>query len=387
MESEREHAPKRHLFFQNENGSLRKKKFLKYLSPMEGTFSNILAGWYKKFQRYKVGYKNGSYQLNNLFQSPETMIESFDQMPFTHHDPAKKLLASDSIFLRSKMYYCKPEDELWLMVSNLHFKKNLLMRNLYDEKLPLEYHFINIHIKETTIVNKSMVNGVVVKGNTWSLFKAGHSVTEYHFKNSEEKNISIFFTSRWLEKQKAENPLFRNSKLADFFDSPNTGVILDETQPIYEAIWDEMMGLAEAGVDQNQDAIQRIMHVVLHHFIKKLNLEVISENHFKLNDKDRKNIQRAEQFLNDHLFGDFPGIDKTARKVGISPTKLKNDFKSMHDTSVYQYFSAQQMQVAQELLAQKKYTVKEIAALLGYENASKFSAVFKKTFDISPSDI
>ena len=354
---------------------------------MEGTFSNILAAWYKKFQRYKVGYKDGSYQLNNLFQSPETMIESFDQMPFTHHDPVKKLLASDSIFLKSKMYYCNPEDELWLMVSNLHFKKNLLMRNLYDDKLPLEYHFINIHMKATTIVNKSMVNGVVVKGNTWSLFKAGHSVTEYHFKNSEEKNITIFFTSRWLEKQKAENPLFGNSKLADFFDSPNTEVILDETQPIYEAIWDEMMLLAMQGVDQNQKAIRKIMHDVLHHFIKKLNLEVISENHFKLNDKDRKNIQRAEQFLNDHLFGDFPGIDKTARKVGISPTKLKNDFKSMHDTSVYQYFSARQMQVAQGLLSQKKHTVKEIAALLGYENASKFSAVFKKTFEYNPSDI
>ncbi|MGV3613654.1 MAG: helix-turn-helix domain-containing protein [Fluviicola sp.] len=354
---------------------------------MESTFSNILAAWYKKFQRYKVGYKNGSYQLNNLFQSPQTMIDSFDQMPFTHHDPNKKLLASDSIFLKSKMYYCNPEDELWLMVSNLHFKKNLLMRNLYDDKLPLEYHFINIHIKATTIVNKSMVNGVVVKGNTWSLFKAGHSVTEYHFKNSEEKNITIFFTSRWLEKQKAANPLFGNSKLADFFDSPNTGVILDETQPIYEAIWDEMMLLAMQGVAQNQEAIRKIMRDVLHHFIKKLNLEVISENHFKLNDKDRKNIQRAEQFLNDHLFGDFPGIDKTARKVGISPTKLKNDFKSMHDTSLYQYFSARQMQVAQELLAQKKHTVKEIAGLLGYENPSKFSAVFKKTFDLSPSEI
>ena len=354
---------------------------------MEGTFSNILAAWYKKFQRYKVGYKDGSYQLNNLFQSPQTMIESFDQMPFTHHDPTKKLLASESIFLKSKMYYCTPEDELWLMVSNLHFKKNLLMRNLYDDKLPLEYHFINIHLKATTIVNKSMVNGMVVKGNTWSLYKAGHSVTEYHFKNSEEKNITIFFTSRWLEKQKAANPLFRNSKLADFFDSPNIGVILDETQPIYEAIWAEMMGLAEAGVDQNQDAIQRIMHDVLHHFIKKLNLEVISENHFKLSDKDRKNIKRAEQFLNDQLFGDFPGIDKIARKVGISPTKLKNDFKSMHDTSLYQYFSAQQMQVAQELLAQKKHTVKEIAALLGYENPSKFSAVFKKKFEYNPSEL
>lgn len=232
-----------------------------------------------------------------------------------------------------------------------------------------------------------MVNGLVTKGNTWSLFKAGCSQTEYHFKNSEEKNITVFFTSKWLEQQKGENALFRDSKLADFFESTNTFLILDETDPVYESIWHEMMELAEDGVDQNREAIQHFTHRIIFRFIEKLNTEIISENHFKLNDNDRKNIQRAEQFLNDHLFGDFPGIDKIARKVGISPTKLKNDFKSMHDTSVYQYFSAQQMQVAQELLAQKKYTVKEIAGLLGYENASKFSAVFKKTFDQNPSDI
>lgn len=360
---------------------------MKYLSPMEGTFSNILAAWYKKFQRYKVGYKDGSYQLNNLFQSPETMIESFDQMPFTKHDPIRKSLSSASIFLKSNMYYCNPETELWVMISNLHFRKNLLMRNLYDEKLPLEYHFINIHVKTTTIVNKSMINGLVTKGNAWSLFKAGWSQTEYHFKNSEEKNITIFFTGSWLEQQKEENPIFRNSKLADFFESPNTFLILDEADPVYESIWHEMMELAEEGVDQNRESIRQFTYQILLQFIEKLNTEVISENHFKLNDNDRKNIQRAEQFLNDHLFGDFPGIEKVARKVGVSPTKLKNDFKGMHGTSVYQYFSKQQMIAARELLLQRKYTIKEISSLFGYENASKFSAVFKKVNGINPSSV
>lgn len=354
---------------------------------MEESLAQILSGWYKKFQRYKVGYKDGSYQLNNLFQSPETMIESFDKMAFAKHDGFKKQLSAESIFLKSNMYYCNPETGLWVMISNLHFRKNVLMRNLYDEKLPLEYHLINIHLKTTTIVNKSMVNGLVVKGNTWSMFKAGHALTEYHFKNSEEKNITIFFTTKWLENQKTENPVFRNSKLADFFDSSNSVLILDETDPVYESIWDEMMGLAAESVDQNSEAIQQFTHDILRRFIEKLNEEIISENHFKLNDTDRKNIRRVEQFLNDSLFGDFPGIEKVAAKVGISPTKLKNDFKAMHDTSVYQYFSRQQMTLARELLLQKKYTVKEISDLFGYENASKFSAAFKKTYGISPSEV
>jgi AraC-like DNA-binding protein len=354
---------------------------------MEGTFLHILTKWFKKFERYKVSYKNGCYHLSNLFHSPATMIESFDKMAFCKHDRAKKLQTSDNIFLKSKMYYCHLEEELWTIVSNLYFKKNVLMRNLYDDDLPLEYHFITIHIKASNLVNKSMVNGMVLKNKTWSMYKAGNALTEYHFKNSEEKNITIFFTSKWLEKQKALNPVFKNSKLADFFDSENTHLILDETHLMHEAMCDEIMRLGDDGVDSNMQAIKQSTYNVLSYFIEKLNTEIISENHFKLNDADRKNIQRVEQYLLDNLFGDFPGIEKTAKKVGISPTKLKTDFKSMHDMSLYQYFSKQQMQTAHELLLQKKYTVKEIAGLLGYENASKFSAVFKKSFDVIPSEI
>lgn len=357
------------------------------MHPMEDRFSHILAQWYKKFQRYKVGYKNGSYQLNNLFQSPVTMIESFDKMAFCKHDRQRKQLSSESIFLQTNMYYCNPEEELWVMVSNLHYKKNILMQNLYDDNLPLEYHFVNIHIKATTVISKRMVNGLVVKDNTWSVFKAGHALTEYHFKNSEEKNITIFFTSRWLEKQKAANAVFRNSKLADFFQSENTSLYLDESDTIYESIWEEMMRLAIGGVDQHEEAIKDIVYGILYRFIEKLDTEIISENHFSLNDKDRKNIQRAEQFLTDSLLGNFPGIEKIARKAGISPTKLKNDFKEVHNITVYQYFSKQQMIAARELLLQRKYTIKEISTMFGYENPGKFSAAFKKVFHLNPSEI
>jgi AraC-like DNA-binding protein len=354
---------------------------------MEEKLSPILARWFKKFERFKVAYKNGSYHLNNLFHSPDTMIKSFEKMPFCKHDWAKKRLASDSMFLKSEMYYCNLEDDLCIMVSNLHFKKNVMMRNLYDDNLPMEYHFINIHIKATRVVGKSLINGLVLKDKTWSMYKAGHAITEYHFKNSVEKNITIFFTSQWLEKQKTLNPLFKSSKLADFFDSANTYLILDEADLLYETICDNMMSLAHESVDKNFDRIKQITYEILVDFLKKLNTEIISENRFKLSDADRKNIQRAEQYLTDYLFGDFPGIEKISSKVGISPTKLKSDFKSMHDTSVYRYFSVQQMQAAHELLLQRKYTVKEVAHLLGYDNAGKFSAAFKKMFNVVPSGL
>lgn len=355
---------------------------------MEGNKSllNQLSNWFNKFKRYTVSYRNGAFHLYNLFNSPETMIESFDNMAFCTHDRSKKMQLSDNIFLKSIMYYTHLEEGLWVITSNLYFKKNVLMENLYDKNYPIDYHFINIHVKTHTVANKSLVNGLILKDKSWSMFKAGHAITEYHFKKSNEKNITIFFTSKWLEKQKAINPIFSKSKLVDFFESSNTYLILHEESSMYEGIYEELMHLC--GENENNlhdEKVKSLTFEVLLSFIDKLKMELVSENHFELNDKDRKRIQRVEQYLYEHLFKGFPGIEKTASKVGVSATKLKNDFKMVHHTSLYKYFSDQQMQAAHQLLSENNYSVKEVATLLGYENASKFTAVFKKKFDITPS--
>jgi AraC-like DNA-binding protein len=284
------------------------------------------------------------------------------------------------------MFYCKLEEECWLVVSSLYFKKNVLMENLYDNNLPIDYHFINIHIKSQTIATKSMVNGLVLNNRAWSMFKAGHAITEYHFKNSNEKNITLFFTTKWLEKHKAKNKNFLNKRLDDFFNSTNTYMILPEESSEYENIFESMMLLADENQDnKNTKKLKQLSDEVLGKYAAKLNAELVNENHFKLSDKDRKNIQRAEQYMDEHLLGDFPGIEKIAEKIGVSSAKLKKDFKSMYNTGVYQHYSSKQMQAAYQLLSEKKCNVKEVATIMGYENASKFSTVFKKKFNVSPS--
>jgi AraC-like DNA-binding protein len=355
---------------------------------MELTFLNTLKKWFNKFERYKVTYKNGSYHLANLFQSPQTIIESFDKMPFCKHDRDRKRQISETIFIKSTMFYFNPEEELWVLVSNLKFKKNVLMKNLYDKELPLEYHFINIHIKDKTIVNKSLVNGLALKNRTWSMFKAGEAISEYHFKNSNEKNITIFFTTKWLEKQIIKNPKYKANRLKDFFDSSNSYLILDEEDPHYDNIFEHTMNLVEGNKnDIHINELKDQTYLVLTKFINKLNTEIISENHFGLNDTDRKNIQQAEAFLLNNLMSSFPGIEKVALKVGISPSKLKMDFKSYHNKSIYQYYSEHQMKLAYELINRNTHTVREIATMFGYENSSKFSARFKSIYKISPSEL
>jgi AraC-like DNA-binding protein len=354
----------------------------------DGTLLNKLADWFNKFKRYTVTYKNGCFNLSSLNNSPYTVIESFDKMPFCKHNRIKNHLTADTLFFNANLYYCQLEEGFWVFVSNLNFKKNVLMTNLYEKELPIEYHFINMHLKSKTVATKSTINGLILKDKTWSMFKAGHAISEYHFKHSKEKNITIFFTTKWLEHQKTINPVFKESKLVEFFNSTSTYLLLDEEDGNYEKIYDEMLLLAKQEIDTKRvEGIKKYANRVMFNFIDKLNSENITESHFKLTDKDRKCVQQIEKHLNDNLFGDFPGIEKIAAMIGVSPTKVKSSFKSIHNKTLFQYFSSQQMQLAYQLLLQKKHSIKEVASMLGYENAGKFSAVFKKNFDCTPSQL
>jgi AraC-like DNA-binding protein len=352
-------------------------------------YIDLMAGWFKKFKRYKVSYKNGYFNLFNLANSPYTVIETFDNMPFCKHNRAEKLLTTNTLFITAQVYYSQPEEELCVLVSDLRFKKNLLMSNIYDKSMPMDYHLINLHFGKKSFASKSMIiNGFTLTDKTWSVFKAGNEISDYHFKNSDERNITIYFTSNWLKKNAELNRTFKNSKFFDFFESDNQYLLLDENDSAFETFYDELLLLSANNKDNknNKKIGEHITHIVSS-FIAKLNTVVINENHFKLTDKDRRMVQKTEKYLMDNLLLSFPGIETTAKEIGVSPTKLKNDFKSIHNKSLYQYYSFHQMQAAYTLFSKKSGSVKEVAQLLGYENASKFTDRFKEQFGVLPSKL
>ncbi|MCI4667552.1 MAG: AraC family transcriptional regulator [Bacteroidia bacterium] len=105
----------------------------------------------------------------------------------------------------------------------------------------------------------------------------------------------------------------------------------------------------------------------------------------KLNHKDIERQFMVKEILLEHIFGQAPTIDQLAQKLGVSPSKLKSDFKSLFGSSIYQYYLKQKMEIARKLLAEKKGTVSEIGYQLGYSNISQFSSQFKKHFGQSPA--
>ncbi|MDR2394562.1 MAG: AraC family transcriptional regulator [Treponema sp.] len=77
-------------------------------------------------------------------------------------------------------------------------------------------------------------------------------------------------------------------------------------------------------------------------------------------------------------------VDTLAKNFCISPTSLKNYFHGVYGQSISAYLRDKRMDKAAEYLEKSARPVADIALLMGYENASKFSSAFKLAKGESP---
>ncbi|MDR1301884.1 MAG: AraC family transcriptional regulator [Treponema sp.] len=77
-------------------------------------------------------------------------------------------------------------------------------------------------------------------------------------------------------------------------------------------------------------------------------------------------------------------IKKLAEQFSISPSSLNKYFYGVYGESIAAYLRSKRMHKAAEYLEKTRHQIADIALLTGYENASKFAAVFKSAKGESP---
>lgn len=102
----------------------------------------------------------------------------------------------------------------------------------------------------------------------------------------------------------------------------------------------------------------------------------------------RSQVEMAKQ-IEAVVSGDL-SRQHTAREFAalfsVSESSVKNYIRGVYGQSILQYATQRKMLHAAELLADTALPVIEIASRVGYENQSKFSAVFHKRFGVSPRE-
>lgn len=114
-----------------------------------------------------------------------------------------------------------------------------------------------------------------------------------------------------------------------------------------------------------------------HQYAKKVSKDFSAQ-------KDKDPIQSALIYIKENLAQNL-ALDDIANAAGISKYHFARKFKNSTGFSPMEYVTLQRCELAKTLLAEKSYSMKQIALLTGFESASYFSKVFFKNTGIHPS--
>lgn len=109
----------------------------------------------------------------------------------------------------------------------------------------------------------------------------------------------------------------------------------------------------------------------------------LAECPFLVDEENVRKIRNAKQIILERMT-DPPSLQELSDEIGLSLKKLKEGFKQLYGSTVYQFLLDHKMNHARQLLGSGSFNVNEVALQLGYSNSSHFIDAFKKKFGTTP---
>lgn len=98
-------------------------------------------------------------------------------------------------------------------------------------------------------------------------------------------------------------------------------------------------------------------------------------------------IQKVQDYILNHLEAPLPTTKELSEMFETNEFTLKESFRNLLKTSVYQFYNDERLKKAQILIQQTEIPLKQISFLCGFNNYTNFFKAFKKKFGFSPSEV
>lgn len=208
---------------------------------------------------------------------------------------------------------------------------------------------------------------------------------DYHFKALIHKNIPIqtveiefyeSYYSKFISEKFGSldidfNRLFRNIDWCTDFP---------EMEALLHQIWN-YRGEGIAAKLFYDSMVSQAVSLIVDYNSRKQN----PEPELHITDEDRHSIMIVNKYLDDHFAGNI-STEQLCKIACFGRTKFKTLFKQINKCTVTEYVTDRRLSQAESLLTQTDLTVEQIAQSVGYSNASRFAALFRKSTGIFPSD-
>lgn len=200
-----------------------------------------------------------------------------------------------------------------------------------------------------------------------------------------DRCVNIYFTKEWFDKYLG---LPAGDKAwADMLSTTAPSVHLEVLTLEYRALMEDIFELKQ-GQPLYMAALQNRVMMLLENFFRNLYSQLTIPGPVSpVADDEIKRMVQIEAILAKDVKVPPPSVPELARIAMMSETKLKTLFKKTYRYSLYDYYQKNRMLKAKQLIASRKYSVKEVGNHLGFKNLSNFTIAFKKEFNKLPSEM
>lgn len=318
------------------------------------------------------------------------MVESVAEIPVSDHQKQEQAIYTDTEFTKGSMRYRKIEDGLWLLGSSLEIRKNIISKAVYDSGTKSDYYFLSFAVFEYKFpVDERHTKFAALLSTTCTFYKPQTEVTSFFYEGTKGRFFNIVFNKEWVERNLVFDSPQQEKEVSEYLDNESGFInwldIVQDAPALSDDLWNKMDGKDGNKVDTA--LLKEQLQHIISDFFKHAYTDKRIKNHVALHNPDYANVAAAERMILSNLTEPFIGVETIARAVNLSATKLKTIFKSVFGFSMLQYQKEKNMLLAMQLLKCSNMQVKSIAAITGYTSSSKFTASFKKRFQLLPSDV
>lgn len=208
---------------------------------------------------------------------------------------------------------------------------------------------------------------IVEKGNM-ILFRPGEEQIYYIYSADRPETYWVHFTGAEVE------------KLLDYYKMPRgQNVFFTGTSPDYEWIFRQMIRELQLKRKNYAD----MLNISLRQIFLTINRYIEEKMQIKsdlLNEIEKAIHYFLENYNREIIIKDY------AKEHLMTPCWFIQNFKQVTKMTPMQYIVKLRMTSAMNLMENSKYTIKQISALVGYDNPLYFSKHFKKYTGVSPTE-
>jgi len=98
-------------------------------------------------------------------------------------------------------------------------------------------------------------------------------------------------------------------------------------------------------------------------------------------------VQKVQAYILNHLEERLPTAEVLSKMFSSNAFALKEGFRTVLHTSIYQYYNDERLKKAHLLIEQTAVPLKEIAFICGFNAYTNFYKAFKKKYNYTPIDV